>query len=593
VVNLTARAAPGHVFPGWSFGTCAGTGTCAVTMTANRTLAARFLKGPFRFAVRGSGSGSGRIRSQPGLSPAIDCVVTNGVASATGCAASYPVGTVLRFQPTAKAGSVFSGWSSPCRGTGSCVDTVAGTSAVTASFRPGGLSLAATEGRWGEVIATPIVAVHLHLLPTGKVMLWGDRGEAQLWDPAEPAAGFVTVAKPYPLFCSGHTFLADGSLLVAGGSIGGPSGEARGAVYHPATGAWSATDPMAQGRYYPTLTTLADGDVLVVSGNDAQRHTVTIPEVGRGSSWRRLTTAPLAIDTPFYPDMFLAPNGLAFMAGFPAASAYLDPTGTGHWIAVSPRQVADRRMGSAVMYAPGKILYAGGGDPPTTSAEAIDLNLAAPAWQPVAPMHFPRRQMNATILADGQILVTHGSAGPGFNDVSRPVREAELWDPATGRWTVMAPEAAGRTYHSTALLLPDGRVLTSGSGEGAGISFEASPRSAQVFTPPYLFASDGALAHRPPITSSPPTLAYRQTLTVHSTDAGQVHRGSLIRLSSVTHAFNQSQLLYPLRFTATDPTTLQAAGPASGRVAPPGPYLLFLINDRGVPSRGRIVTVGP
>ena len=208
-------------------------------------------------------------------------------------------------------------------------------------------------------------------------------------------------------------------------------------------------------------------------------------------------------------------------------------------------------------------------------------------------MHFPRRQMNATILADGQVLVTHGSSGPGFNDVSRPVREAELWDPATGRWTVMSPEAAGRTYHSTVLLLPDGRVLTSGSGEGAGISFEASPRSAQVFTPPYLFAPDGALAHRPPITSAPPTLAYRQTLTVHSTDAGQVHRGSLIRLSSVTHAFNQSQLIYPLRFTATDPTTLQAAGPASGRVAPPGPYLLFLINDRGVPSRARIVTVGP
>jgi hypothetical protein len=201
--------------------------------------------------------------------------------------------------------------------------------------------------------------------------------------------------------------------------------------------------------------------------------------------------------------------------------------------------------------------------------------------------------MNATILADGEVLVTHGTSGPGFNDITSPVLEAELWNPATEAWTTMARESVGRTYHSTALLLPDARVLSSGSGEGQGISFEASQRSAQIYSPPYLYDSDGTLAPRPRITAAPSTLGYGQTVTVETADAGAVRRGTLIRLSSVTHAFNQSQLIYPLSFTATGATTLQAAGPANHNVAPPGPYMLFLINDRGVPSQAKLLTIGP
>ena len=114
-----------------------------------------------------------------------------------------------------------------------------------------------------------------------------------------------------------------------------------------------------------------------------------------------------------------------------------------------------------------------------------------------------------------------------------------------------------------------------------------------MFSPPYLFNADGTLAHRPPITSAPSQLAYGQSFTVESPDAGSVTRGTLIRLSSVTHAFNQSQLIYPLTFSATASTTLSAVGPANANLAPPGPYLLFLVNTNGVPSKAKIVTVGP
>ena len=594
VVTLTAVPKAGHAFRGWFSGTCSGTAPCRVTMSQARTVDARFLKGPFTIQIAAGGAGSGRVRTQSGLTPAIDCAITNGVAAATGCAATYAANTSLTLTATVTSGSSFTGWSDPCSGTGTCQYKAIQARTITATFGAGtSPSVSATQGKWGTQFATPIVAIHMHLLPTGKVMLWGNRGDAQLWDPANPTGGFTPVSKAYRVFCSGHTLLSDGRLLVAGGSIDGPTGEPRAAVYDPLSNAWTLTGSMAQGRYYPTLTALPNGEVLVVSGNDENRDVATIPEIFNGSTWRRLTTAPLSIGNPFYPDMFVAPDGRVFMAGFPASSAYLDLSGTGAWATVGPRRVADRKMGSAVMYAPGKILYAGGGDPPTSSAEVIDLTQASPSWRTVPAMRFARRQMNATILADGEVLVTHGTSGPGFNDITSPVLEAELWNPATEAWTTMARESVGRTYHSTALLLPDARVLSSGSGEGQGISFEASQRSAQIYSPPYLYNTDGTLAPRPRITAAPSTLGYGQTVTVETADAGAVRRGTLIRLSSVTHAFNQSQLIYPLSFTATGATTLQAAGPANHNVAPPGPYMLFLINDRGVPSQAKMLTIGP
>ena len=208
-------------------------------------------------------------------------------------------------------------------------------------------------------------------------------------------------------------------------------------------------------------------------------------------------------------------------------------------------------------------------------------------------MAFPRRQLNATLLADGQVLVTHGSSGSGFNNVAAAVHAAELWNPTTESWSTMASEARSRVYHSTALLLPDGRVLSSGSGEGAGVLYENSEFTAQVFSPPYLFNPDGTLAARPVVSAAPSKISYGQSFSVQTPDPASISRGTLIRLSSVTHAFNQSQLIYPLSFTAAGATSLDAVGPASGNLAPPGPYMLFLINRKGVPSKARMVTVGP
>jgi galactose oxidase len=451
----------------------------------------------------------------------------------------------------------------------------------------------AVRGKWGAVFATPVVAVDVHVLPTGKVLLWGDQGAAQLWNPANPGAGFTAVSKTYRIFCGGHTFLPDGRLLVTGGVVHGTIGDPRAVLFDPATSSWIGAGPMAQGRYYPTTTALPSGEILAVSGNDQNGNVVTVPEIGNGTTWRRLTGASLSIPSPFYPAMFVAPNGKVFLAGFPQTSRYLNVTGTGSWTTVGNRIVADRTMGSAVMYASGKILYVGGGDPPTSSAEVIDLNQASPAWRSVPGMHFARRQTNATILADGQVLVTGGTSGPGFNNVTSPVYDAELWNPATETWSIMARESVVRTYHSTAVLLPSGRVLSSGSGEGGGVTYENSQLSAQLFSPPYLFNADGSLAARPAISSAPSRLSYGLPFTVQTPDAGSIGKITLIRLSSVTHAFNQSQLINRLTFSVTGSTTLSVTGPKNANAAPPGPYMLFLVNVKGVPSKAKMVTVGP
>jgi hypothetical protein len=470
-------------------------------------------------------------------------------------------------------------------------EKLAGSPAIFTHIVTG--SGAISEGRWDPAFPTPVLAVHMHVLPTGSVFLWGDKGDAQLWDPANPAAGFIPIAKTSRMYCSAHTLLQDGRLLVVGGTSPNTRGLRFATIFDPATSSWTSTTSMAQGRYYPTITALPDGGVLVVSGHDSSLADVTTPEVWNGSSWRQLTAAPLAIPNPYYPDMFVAPNGKVFLAGYLQTTRYLDVSGNGQWTTVAERNVADRTMGSAVMYAPGKILYAGGGDPPTRSAEVIDLNDPSPTWRNVSGMAFPRRQLNATILADGTVLVTGGTSGPGFNNQAGAIHAAELWNPETERWTILASESKHRTYHGTTVLLPSGQVLSSGSGDGGGIPYANSELSAQVFTPPYLLNADGTPAVRPSITSAPSRLSYGQSFTVETPDAASISKGTLIRLSSVTHAFNQSQLIYPLTFTPAGQTSLGVVAPTSPNLAPPGPYMLFLVNAAGVPSVAKMVTVGP
>ncbi|HEU4646998.1 MAG TPA: galactose oxidase-like domain-containing protein [Burkholderiales bacterium] len=443
--------------------------------------------------------------------------------------------------------------------------------AVTTSQQP--------LGQWSPVIDAPIVQVHLNMLVSGKVLSFGLAGNPHLWDPATGA--FTEVPAPSHVFCAGHGFLPDGRLLVAGGHITHDHGTPDTNVFDPATGAWQALAPMARGRWYPTNTTLPNGEVVTMAGRDENAVLVLLPEVWNGAAWRQLTSAALAL--PYYPRNFVAPDGRIFYAGEGQQSYYLDVAGAGRWTDGPRRQSGSREYGSAVMYEPGKILYAGGGDPPTDSAEIIDLNQPSPTWTLTEEMAFARRHMNATLLPTGDVLVTGGTSSGGFNDPAGAVLAAELWHPATGTWTTMASSAVVRVYHSSALLLPDGRVLYSGSGEGE-LGPEADELNYELYSPPYLF--HGA---RPTITGAlPPSAGYGQTQVVNTPDGPGIAQVTLIRLGSVTHAFDESQLLVRLSFSRVA-TGVTINLPASRTAAPPGPYMLFLVNTSGVPSVGRMM----
>jgi outer membrane protein assembly factor BamB len=249
--------------------------------------------------------------------------------------------------------------------------------------------------------------------------------------------------------------------------------------------------------------------VLTLSGGDTLGQRNLVPEVYERAAnrWRELTSASLYL--PYYPFVFVAPDGRAFAAGPSASTYYLDPAGTGRWSSGPRSQNGEREYGSAVMYDAGKIVMMGGGGP-TASTEVIDLNAGAgAAWRTVAPMAVPRRQLTATLLADGQVLVAGGTNADGFNTApsSAAVLAAELWNPATEQWRTLARMAHYRLYHTTALLLPDGRVLVAGSGQPAASGLTDN-RTAELFSPPYLFNPDGTEATRPRIGTAPTELAY-------------------------------------------------------------------------------------
>lgn len=479
--------------------------------------------------------------------------------------------------------------------------------------------LARREGYWHDLIPSQVVPIHAQLLPTGKIMYW-DRHDAELgWDGNprlfDPATNEITVTAPiaYDIFCSGYAFLENGHMLVAGGHITGSFGEDKMSIYDPFTNEWTPQPAMNHGRWYPTAVTLANGDVLVMGGTFDLNGAVavnTIPQVWDASQkeWRTLTNAKhdSQPDNPnffptdggypdhpnYYPFLYVTAHDEVFNAGPQRMARYLNTAGLGQWRDLAPSLLEYRDYGSSVMYDAGKVLITGGNprDPqvdvnptilPSASTQVIDLNAAAPVWRDVGNLNFGRRHLNTTLLPDGRVFANGGSSAAGFDEESGAVLAAEMWDPTSAMWSTMAAQKRYRGYHSIALLLPDGRILSGGGGHpnprrGAQHNFE-------IYAPPYLFK--GA---RPEITSAPAQVTYGQQFAVQSPSGAQIANVTWVRLSAVTHAFNQSQRINHLAFA---PTTmgLTVTAPASADLAPPGHYMLFILNRDGVPSVAKMV----
>jgi galactose oxidase-like protein/List-Bact-rpt repeat protein len=576
---------------------------CHVTVTGNMDVLVNFepQSNTFTLSISAGAAGSGGVGSNPS---GISCTITNGSAGSTGCSAAYALNQQVTLTATAASGSYLKAWAGggcDASGTGVggmsgvCVVVMSQAVSVVVSFdRPAN---AALVGQWGSPVDWPApgVAIHANMLPNGQLLTWGRTvHQPVLWNPSTGAFG--SASEPVDLFCSGHTLLPDGRILVAGGHSGVDSkGITTSELYDYASNTWQAGPAMRNGRWYPTNLSLASGEVLTISGGDTAGVLNVIPEVwspggadGTGA-WRALTTATASL--PYFPMMFVAPNGTAYVAGPNQSTGYLSTSGTGSWTAGPNRTFGGRDYGSAVMYDAGKILAVGGGSP-TRSAEVIDLNAGGAAtWRRVDSMAVARRQMNATLLADGTVLATGGSNAAGFN--TKPtddgVLAAERWDPTTERWTALARQTHYRLYHSTAVLLPDARVLSVGSGQPAATGL-TDDYTGEVFSPPYLFKLDGTPAVRPTVSSAPTDVGYNASFAVTVSSAAPIAKVTWIRLSTVTHATNMNQRMNYLSFTANG-SALTVTSPANANLAPPGHYMLFVVDANGVPSVAKIVRI--
>ncbi len=494
---------------------------------------------------------------------------------------------------------------------------------------------AATRGMWGPVQAWPMNAIHAALLPDGKVLTYGapqnsDSQDGRTFSVWTPSLGFATGAHAISFeagrvnsFCSTAAWLGDGRLLISGGNT------PRGSTLFTSATLASTTDAaqLADDRWYATMLTLPDGRAVMLGGIDpytegmyqnpdaaiAAGQVSMTPELYTpGTGWRSLSGANsrLAFGPDYlrasYPRAWVAPSGEVF--GISADQMWwLDIYANGGTGAIRsagvfkgpPSTTAPVNVGatnSAVMFAPGRILQLGGnggfngdGFAASDMATVVDINGATPVLTETARMGAPRRFPSATVLPDGRVLVTGGTRR-GNNGGTDAVYAAELWNPATGTWSTLASANRIRVYHSGALLLPNGTVLSLGGGTPGPVYNQ----NVEVYYPPYLFQASGGgsvLAPRPVLTGIN-ALNHKpgQVVQLETLDSSAIARVVLVKAGTVTHSFNNGQRFVELAFTQSG-DRLSATLPASSNTVPPGVWQLFAINAAGVPSAAALIRI--
>lgn len=496
---------------------------------------------------------------------------------------------------------------------------------------------APTRGMWSPTQPWPMNGLHAALLPDGRVLTYGTpQGRADLqegrtndiWDPAQ---GFGDAshttrydANRVDSFCAAAAWRSDGTLMVTGGNSGVST-----SLFAPASGTGTADAfSLADQRWYGTMLTLPDGRLAVLGGMDpysedmqtnpdaaiANGRISMTPEIYTpGTGWRSLTGARSrdAFGPDYlrgsYPRAWVMPSGL--VAGISAERLWaLDvnaSNGAGQLTVYgafkrAPSANAPVNVGatsSAVMFAPGKVLQAGGnggynGDalPASNQATVVDFTGSRPVVTETRAMAYARRFANLTVLPDGSVVATGGTRY-GNNGGGDAVFAAEIWKPSTGAWTLAASAAQVRVYHSAALLMPNGTVLSTGGGAPGPVS----NLNAEVFYPPYLFRTAGGtaqLAPRPAVTAvSGTSFGWGATALADVKDGAAVARVTLTASGVVTHSFNSAQRFQELQFTRNG-NRLSIALPANANLAPPGYYQLAVLDAQGVPSRAVTLAIG-
>jgi Domain of unknown function (DUF1929)/Abnormal spindle-like microcephaly-assoc'd, ASPM-SPD-2-Hydin/Galactose oxidase, central domain/Kelch motif len=466
---------------------------------------------------------------------------------------------------------------------------------------PTGTAAAATGGLFGAPITWPVIPIHSILLPDGRVMSYGTNAQGQqgaelIYDVWNPSAGTGTSAHSVlpnstgtDIFCSTQSLMLSGDVLTSGGdlTVNGKRNSANNhtTLFSPSTNTLTANASMTYARWYGTMIGLPNGQLAVFGGRQnvgALTPVIpsTTPEIYNPAlgSWTTLTgansTAAFGANW-WYPRALVAPGGQIFVVDSTNGKLFwVSTAGSGSIAQSSVTAPLGNIALPSIPFAPGKLLSVRDNQ----VVVVIDYTTPTPTVTQTAPIDQVRFWANGTVLADGRVVVTGGSAVA--NKLTNVDYTAEIWDPNTGQWTAGASASKPRLYHSTAVLLTDGTVLTGGGGApGPLINLNA-----EIYYPPYLYAADGTPAVRPTLSSTGPSSydpGATLTATVGPTDI--IARLTMLRMGSATHSTNDDQRFIELSFTQSG-QTLTATLPGDTTVLVPGFYMLFAINTAGVPS---------
>ena len=448
------------------------------------------------------------------------------------------------------------------------------------------------RGMWSEVIAWPLIPLHTVLMPDGRVMSYGTDGNGtqtahtiyDVWDPEQGLGnGHLTLPNNTltDIFCSSQLVLPTGdAVFVAGGdnwtgTATTNTGNNNSNTFTLATNTLARGNNMNRARWYSSSITLLNGETYIQGGSSGTDR----PEVRQADgSFRLLSSADTSAFDFMYPRNFVAPDGLVF--GYDSAGRMyrIDPAGSGAVTTLGQFNSAYTGSdASAAMFRPGRILQYGGN---SNGAAVIDIRGATPTVTATQSMGSQRRLSTATVLPDGKVLATGGSSV--WNALTNVALSADIWNPDTGTWSVGASQTLARLYHSTALLMPDATVMVMGGGAPGPLN----NRNFELYYPPYLFNAGGVLAPRPAITAAPTVLNIGATFKLDVDSA--VSRVVMVKTGSVTHGWNMEQRFVEMTTTsAGNRLTVQA--PARAADAPPGFYMVFVLNSAGVPSVAKIV----
>lgn len=459
-------------------------------------------------------------------------------------------------------------------------------------------------GRWGEVISWPHVPVSAANLPDGRIITWSasqkrsfPRGTeftyVSTWHPLTKR--FIEANNTYQdMFAAHLSLLEDGRLFVNGGN----NHIKTSSVFDFKHNTWTRLEDMHRGRWYPTNVTLPSGEVFSALGSSGGRY----PEIwNETTGWKVLTgidlTAPILQYDDYYerewwPLLHVAPLGYVFHSGPTPLMHNISTKNLGSILQVGVENRAwYPKHGTTLMIDKGMLLVAGGAvsgtnKHSTNKAMLIDINSNIPKITPIEPMIHPRKFHNGVILPTGEVLVVGGNtSGIKFADKGS-VLPVEIWNPQTKTWREGAEISVPRNYHSIALLLPDGRVLSAGGGL---CNCLADHQDAQVYSPSYLFNDEGALAKRPTLSMASDTIKNGQTFTLQS-DA-DIATFSLIKMSTTTHGVNSDLRYLAPKFSALGNGQYQLTAHANRNILTSGYWMFFAINQNGVPSVAKIVQV--